>query len=247
MSKKKHELTPEEHAKFSKVGRSNVQRSKSHERQVANWLTEWSGVQFRRRRAEGRGECVIEVEGAADVIAVGADCRFSIEAKCGDGFNLDTMFSSPLTTKFTQWWHQATYDAQLMTKSRGQVIDPMLFFRPVHNANWVAFPVQCLLTLGQTKLPYLTFYGYRTAGMISGNVSHSKKHKELVELFLDDVVMCRWHDFAVHVRPSFMLFDNPPSKILQEDLPNVCVHQISKPTPDSEVQLTTAVDCPTGN
>ncbi len=57
-------------AQQSKIGKSNVRRSKGHERQVAHYLTDWSGQEFRRRRVEGRDVTVIERESTADVIPV---------------------------------------------------------------------------------------------------------------------------------------------------------------------------------
>ena len=43
-------MTKPSREEMSRIGRSNVRRSKSHERRVAHLLTEWAGVDFRRRR-----------------------------------------------------------------------------------------------------------------------------------------------------------------------------------------------------
>jgi len=195
----------------SAIGRSNVRRSKAHERQVAKFLTDWSGVQFRRRRAEGRSDDVIEVEGAADVIPINSEFYFSVEAKCGAGFSLDAMFNNLSTTTFTSWWHQSTYDAKLLSESRRRKIYPMLFFRPFPNTNWVAFPVSATSILRfiyqnnylnqDITFPHVRFIGYSLFDGIKGNVSHSPKNKKIVEVELDDVIMCRWHDFAKNVNP----------------------------------------------
>lgn len=195
----------------SEIGKSNVNRSKSHERQIANELTDWAGVTFRRRRAEGRGPAVVEIEGAADVIAVGWDFHFSVEAKCGKGFSLDAMLKNVSKTIFTSWWHQATFDANIMTQSRNRQIYPLLFFRPFQNANWIAFPVSAI-PLFRPKIPspvesglwfpHLTFSGYIAAGAIANDVSHSPKNKNIVQLQLDNPVFCRWQDFASAVDPQ---------------------------------------------
>ncbi len=208
----------------STIGRSNVNRSKDHERQIANNLTKWSGVQFRRRRAEGRGPAVMNIEGAADVIAVGADPHFSIEAKCGKGFSLDAMFSNLRATVFTSWWHQATFDANLLSDNRERKIHPMLFFRPYVNCNWVGFPVQAMPLFvpkdkSQTNLdhnslwfPHFVFIGYSLVGPVANDVSHSPKHKNIIEVPLSDVVLCRWKDFAAQVDPaSFFVSPAVPS------------------------------------
>ena len=201
----------------SEIGKSNVNRSKSHERLVAKNLTKWSGVEFRRRRAEGRGQAVIDVEGAADVIAVNADFKFSVEAKCGAGFSPNAMLDNIETNLFTEWWHQASYDAKIMSESRKRTIYPMLFFRPSSGANWVAIPVSAvgMLTRSVTTMRLSTplldgvlwfrhfvFRGYSTYGEISCNVSHSKKNKHMVPLNLDDVVLCSWRDFGLFVNPD---------------------------------------------
>jgi len=197
---------------LSTIGRSNVRRSKAHERWVAHRLTEWSGVTFRRRRTEGRGQEVTRVEGAADVIAVGTThFNFSVEAKCGADFSLNALLANPSITGFTSWWCQATYDANLLSGIRGRKIYPLLFFRPYPGCNWVAFPLRVIPILrgpghviGRARLwfPHLIYVGYSTAGLISSNVSHSKKHKQIIELNLDDVVFCRWEDFSVNIAPA---------------------------------------------
>ena len=74
---------------MSRIGKSNVARSKSHERRVAKLLQDWSNVEFRRRRVEGRDSTVIERESTADVIPVKGEILFSIEAKCGECTNID--------------------------------------------------------------------------------------------------------------------------------------------------------------
>lgn len=197
----------------SRIGKSNVNRSKTHERQVAKELSEWSSVTFRRRRAEGRGPAVVDLEGAADVIAIGYDFCFSVEAKCGKGFSLDAMLKNIATAKFTSWWHQATYDANLMTESRGRKIYPLLFFRPFLNTNWIAFPFEAIQLLvpknesaglqpQQLWFPHLIFNGYNAAGEIANDVSHSHKNKNIVNLQLSEPVLCRWQDFRDNIDPK---------------------------------------------
>jgi len=196
----------------SAIGRSNVNRSKNHERQVAKLLTEWSGVEFRRRRTEGRGSAVIEIEGAADVIAIGADFHFSVEAKCGKGFSIDAMLNNLSTTIFTSWWHQSTFDANIMMESRKYQVFPLLFFRPFPNTNWVAFPVKAIDLLkpkdntinynNKLWFPHIIYIGYSLTEAIESNVSHSHKNKKIVAVKLDDVILCRWHDFAANIDPE---------------------------------------------
>lgn len=171
-------------------------------------MTEWTGVTFRRRRAEGRGQAVVNVEGAADVIAVDEELHFSIEAKCGKGFSIDAMLASPKSALFTSWWHQATYDANIMSESKKRKILPMLFFRPFTNTNWVAVPASATAVLYGDGVSdrglwftHVAFTGYGSAGAIGLNVSHSKKNKHIVSIQLEDVLMCRCADFIAHVDP----------------------------------------------
>ena len=195
---------------MSRIGKSNVRRSKAHERWVANALQDWSGIIFRRRKAEGRGAAIIEVEGAADVIAVGADFKFSVEAKCGSGFSFNALLTNPHTALFTTWWHQASYDANIMTDSRSRKIHPLVFFRPFNGANWIAFPVSATFTYkiptaANSPLPFphliTQTYGLNCAP-ITCNVSHSPKNKQMVTMALEDAIMCRWADFANSVDPK---------------------------------------------
>lgn len=195
-------------ADFSKIGKSNVNRSKSHERNVAKWLTEWAGVEFRRRRVTGRDTATRMVEATADVIPVQGDFLFSIEAKCGKGFTFDSMFAGLDTCKLTAWWHQTCYDAQFASVDRGRTIYPMLFFKPAIQSNWVAFSAAAVPALrpkvqgaGTLDFPHVKFDGYSRAGEIAGDVSHTKKPK-IVKILLDDVIFCRWKDFADHIDPA---------------------------------------------
>jgi hypothetical protein len=206
------EMTAEQKAKFSKVGKSNVRTAKAHERRVAKLLKEWSGKEFRRRRVEGRGDDVKVVEGVADVIPVEGDILFAIEAKKGQGFSLDALMADPVKARFTDWWHQATYDAKIWSEKIGSDRYPMLFFKPDPQWDWVAIP-QTVLRFLRAKgdnlkarlslwFPHLAFNGYVGCGLITKNVSRSKKNPVMVPLRLEDVFLCRWRDFASNVDPE---------------------------------------------
>lgn len=195
----------------SEIGKSNVRRSKSHERRVAKLLTEWSGVEFRRRKVEGREESVIAKESTADVIPVSRNFIFSIEAKCGENFSLDALLVSPSTCLFTSWWFQTCYDAGLLTKYLGIPIYPMLFFKPLPAFDWVAFSPKVKLCdkndipRDNIWFPHLLF-NYYDQLEITGNISHSKKNKILVTMKLDSAIICRWKTFADQVGPCGLFF-----------------------------------------
>jgi len=228
------ELTAEElavKANQSRVGKSNVRRSKSHERQIAHWLTDWSGREFRRRRVEGRDATVIERESTADVIPVKCDVHCSIEAKCGAVQTFAALMDNPKGTKLTEWWHQATYDCTLVSKVFRRPFYPMMFFRPYQNQNWVALDLALFsksilrpavsspalhqwhstIEAGGTNrawFPHLLFDAYGRLGEISFNVvrTSNKANYRFVPLQLPAMVMCRWKDFAASVDPdSFFL------------------------------------------
>jgi hypothetical protein len=212
---------------FSKIGKSNVRRSKAHERRVAKLLTEWSGIEFRRRRVEGREGDVVDIERTADVIPATPDwSRFSIEAKCGEWGTFDALMTNPKITTFTEWWHQANYDADLATKSYHRLnpdehaeVYPLIFFKPHKNFDWLAISKKALsyivpkdsdVCYGGTALwfPTLIFDHYENCGPISHNIVHTKNKKNMkfVPLQLHGCVFCRWKDFAQHVHPrSFFL------------------------------------------
>ena len=193
-------------ARQSKIGKSNVSRAKSHERRVRDLLKAWSGVEFRRRRNEGRDVQTISIESTADVIPVNADFKFSIEAKCGAKFSLDALMASPRTALFTEWWFQSFYDAQLLTAHRQRLYLPMLFFKPHPNHDWIAVSTQVVNLIGPLKFQHLLFDAYTRINPVAGNVSHSKKNKKMVDLCLDDVIICRWKDFAEHVNPDLLFY-----------------------------------------
>jgi hypothetical protein len=159
---------------MSRIGKSNVSRSKSHERKIAKLLQEFTGVEFRRRRVEGRDSTVIERESTADVIPVKGEIIYSVEAKCGKFPSFDNLLSNPSGNIFVEWWHQATYDAFLLNKLAYRAIYdkdippsyetqwdirevlplkerkfPMLFFRPGSGFNWVAVAEDSFMVLKQ--------------------------------------------------------------------------------------------------
>jgi hypothetical protein len=201
---------------MSRIGKSNVRRGKSHERTIAKLLTEWTGSEFRRRRVEGRDSTVIERESTADVIPVSKQSRFSIEVKCGECPSLDAMLSSPISNKITKWWHQATYDANLLTNTFKTIkYYPMLFFKPNTGANWLAID-QEVFTFGYIKpkvnvgnttkpwMPCLSYDYYGTLGQVKHEISHSRRNKVMVSLPLPNLYFIRWKDFADNVDPSSM-------------------------------------------
>jgi hypothetical protein len=192
----------------SEIGKSNVRRSKTHERRVAKLLKEWSGEEFRRRRVEGRDESVLARESTADVIPTEKIFRFSVEAKCGRTFSYDALLASPETAIFTSWWLQASYDATLLAKYLKRPILPMLFFKPGINFDWVAFPAEAFEFLKyklDATLPCLLYYKYNDL-MIKGDISHSKKNPVMIKMRLKPVALCRWKDFADYVDPTNLFF-----------------------------------------
>jgi hypothetical protein len=216
------EITEEQRAKHSKIGKSNVRSAKVHERRIAKLLSEWSGRKFRRRRVEGRGDDVKVVEGVADVIPVEGDIIFAVEAKKGKDFSIDGLMSNPAGARFTEWWHQASYDAELLTKKTNVQRYPMLFFKPHPNWDWVAVPFQVFQQnilrskdiepaeyeirrkCSEVWFPHVHFDAYCWMGPISHNTSRSKQKdkKVMVSLQLSPVVFCRWRDFAAFVDPE---------------------------------------------
>lgn len=205
---------------FSKIGKSNVSRSKDQERKIAKLLSEWSGEEFRRRRATGRDHATIAVEMCADVIPVDKPFLFSVEAKTGKGFRFESMVTVPKTSLFTTWWHQTCYDAQLISDHLGKRIYPMLFFRPNPQETWVAFsalaahrlrPVGGQEAKPEVWWPHLLFDNYRYMGPVAGDVSHgrpkpgTKKAPKMVDVLLDPVAMCPWKDFAANVDPTSVM------------------------------------------
>lgn len=195
---------------MSRVGKSNSRRGKSHERHVAHLLSDWSGVEFRRRRVEGRDASTIARESTSDVIAIPHDFKFSIEAKSGKGFSLDALMANPSTALFSTWWFQVCYDAQLMSSAVNAQIFPMLFFKPHPNTDWVAFSEHALCMLihkcdntykTELMFPHIYFGVYKLSKQ-TGSITFSKKNKITTELQLDPAIICRWKDFAANISPT---------------------------------------------
>lgn len=194
---------------MSRVGKSNVRRGKTLERRVANLFSEWTGETFRRRRVEGRDSLTIERDSTADVISVSKESIFSIEVKNASGFSLEALLASPKTAKITTWWHQATYDASLMTKLLKKSIYPFLFFKPLPGYDWVMFPTELIdnkIITPKNGSPRndiwftaIRFDGYSLIGEVTHNVSQSKKHPILMPLILPSAYICRWNDLKDNV------------------------------------------------
>lgn len=204
---------------YSKTGKRNVSTSKTHERRCKKLLTEWSGVEFRRRRIEGRGDDVSVVEGVADIIPVRGQVKFAIESKKGEKFSLNGLFTNPHGAKFTEWWHQVNYDALLLTEKTADKKWPMLFFKPHPNWDWIALPTAVFnegilspkdpLSREQAIdvdcwFPHITFDAYHWLGPIAHNIASSNCKPVMKELQLLPCIMCRWHDFAANVSPEQM-------------------------------------------
>jgi hypothetical protein len=200
----------------SEIGKSNVATAKSHERRVAKLLTEWSGREFRRRRVEGRESDTVLRDLTGDVVPADAQnrCRFNLEAKKGKGFSLTSIISGCSTCKFSEWYHQSTYDAQLVSKALGLDIKPMVFFKPNPNLDWIAFDWTAMdflrfkddMSRGCARpwFPHLLFEHYRDCGPISFNISHTKnrKNRVIVPLQLAPCFICSWNDFADNINPD---------------------------------------------
>lgn len=203
----------------SKIGKSNVRKSKTHERRVAHLLTDWSGIEFRRRRVEGRDATVVERESTADVIPIKGTVHCSIEAKSGRNFSLDALLANCQTALFTTWWHQATYDCTILNEVFKREFYPMVFFKPHANFDWVAIdqkvftnnilkPLDGHQSLGSIWFPSLAFNQYERVGPITMDVSHSKKNKDMRALTLPSLYFCRWKDFATYVDPKSFFIEN---------------------------------------
>lgn len=204
---------------YSKTGKRNVSTAKSHERRCKSLLTDWSGVEFRRRRVEGRGDDVSVVEGVADVIPVDRDVIFAIEAKKGEKFSIDHLMDKPEAALFTEWWHQVNYDAKILTDKTGIQRYPLLFFKPHPNWDWIAIDSDCFdqsilkpkngdrSLIGRCWFPHLRFDSYGTLGPVEHNVSTSKKNPVMFALELKNCVICRWKTFAEEVNPTHIFLD----------------------------------------
>ena len=209
----------------SQVGKSNVSTAKSHERRVAKLLTDWSGREFRRRRVEGRESDTVLRDLTGDVVPADAKnrCHFNLEAKKGKGFSLTSILSGYTTCKLSEWYHQSTYDARLVSKALGLDIKPIVFFKPNPNLDWIAFDTSALGFLRPKHIavsdstwppsrrlwfPHLLFDHYAYCGEISFNISHTKnrKNRVIVPLQLAPCFICSWNDFAANVNPDSFFF-----------------------------------------
>lgn len=212
----------------SRIGKSNVNRSKAHERRVSKLLYEWSGCEFRRRRVQGRDSTVLERESTSDVIPVSGNVIFAIEAKCGKMTHLDGLLMNPEKNIITEWWHQTCYDTELLVKKFERDFYPMMFCKPHPNFDWVCVSLRAFYNYLQPKdgesrerfekivsyenkhlpwFPHFLFDYYQVAGPIEHDVLHSKRNVMMIGLDLSPMVICRWKDFAANVDPKSIFIE----------------------------------------
>lgn len=227
MSEKTPEQKKLDFEKFSKIGRSNVRKSKSFERRVSDLLESATGYEFRRRRSEGRDNKTIAINRTADVMCTGGDIKFSIEAKSGtkaEKFCLNALMNNSVNAQFTVWWHQASYDAELLTKyaNNGLVYYPLLIFKYSLAAEWVAIPNE-LVASGSVKFKdipqHLVFDGYKNLNPISHNISKTKNKKNFKyhPLDLQAVFMTSWKQFAASIVPETLFYVLPEKSDSKEN------------------------------
>lgn len=190
----------------SRIGKSNVRKGKTLERRVARLFTDYTGTEFRRRRVEGRDSTTIERESTADVIPVRGDCIFSIEVKSGQFGSIDALLSNPTNTMLTKWWHQACYDANLMTATFSKPYFPFMFFKFNRNSDWVALGIRAIehLKFSNAAVPFFDFTHFMHIGPVTHNISHTdnKKNEVKVSIELDGIRFLRWEDFIRAVDPK---------------------------------------------
>lgn len=150
-------------------------------------------------------------ESTSDVIPAAGDIIYSIEAKSGAGFSLDSIFASPLTCLFSKWWAQTNWDARVLTEATGIQRYPLLFLKPHVNTDWVAVATETFNGILKPKnkptihslvwFPHLDFSYYAHCGPVEFNISNSTKNKVMKTFQLSPIIFCRWADFAANVDP----------------------------------------------
>lgn len=113
---------------WSKAGRKSKNKGKAYERAIAQALTEFTGVNFRKIPGSGgMNKQGITVAGhifCGDIMCDRPDFRFSIEAKNRKAFLFSQVLKNSGTAPITSWWYQCIRDAKTYN------LEPMLFFKP---------------------------------------------------------------------------------------------------------------------
>jgi hypothetical protein len=133
--------------------------------------------------------------------------------------------ANPTGAKFTQWYHQVSFDAQLLTDKTKTPRYPMLFFKPNANCDWITVPFlvfqQNILTPCESYqaeyitrrkhseiwFPHIYFDTYSWIGPVEQNISRSK-NKIMKALPLLPVILARWRDFEKFVNPNSIFIQN---------------------------------------
>lgn len=145
----------------SKIGRRSKRKGKTYERRVGKLLTDFTQINFRSVPGSGGfnkfgGVSIREELFCGDVICDSQDFKFCVEAKNRKTFDFNSVLKNPNTAAFSEWWYQCNQDAKSVS------LDPLMFFKPDHAADFIAITYQTFLELQLTSPTLLNHFVLNT-------------------------------------------------------------------------------------
>lgn len=196
-------------ADWSKVGKKSKSKGSAFERKVAEMLTKYTGVNFRKTPSSGGwNKQGVEVAGrvfCGDVICDQADFRFSVEAKNRKAFDILHLVRNPETDPFTEWWFQTTRDA------KSNDLLPIMFIRPRAGSPHllVALAESDLKALGIVTTGFkITRYDNTINFHVREKAPGDKRmDKHEVKARLPIPMLIHWETFKTDVDPNILFGD----------------------------------------
>lgn len=189
-------------------GSRNNTNSKVFERRVAELWTDWTGIDFRRRKIEGHDRKTVVNDGTADVICVDQSkiCRFVIECKKRKDFSFTaTPFQD--TAKFWDWFSQVACDAILRSHhdSESKLYIPIVHFKPTPNHDFVGYYGSSINNMKIVdNIP-----GYQIITGFDKNITRRlviDGEEKIFEVNPNDVYLSTWKDFTRCVDPTSVFY-----------------------------------------
>jgi hypothetical protein len=190
----------------SSQGSRNSKNGKSMENRCAKMWTQWTNIEFRRRKVEGHDKNTVSVDGVGDIICANPEkqCKFTIESKNRKGFSFTSVPFS-IKSPFWDWFSQSVCDSLIKHHYSNIEYYPFLHFKNGSVGNMVALYKN---DLDKLKLvDQIVGYEIKTnfEDKISRRACLTTKYVEF-EIPTEGVIISTWQNFIKAVDPNSVFY-----------------------------------------
>ena len=188
----------------STIGKRSKRKGKHYEARVAQLLTEFTNVKFRRVPVGSGGYnktgglVIAKHIFTGDVFSANPSFIFSVEAKNRKDISLTALLKSPESSSITKYWYQCIEDATNNNKY------PILFFKPNISDDWVCLRTSDIQEFNLNKsirIDLKLYYTSVSLKIIDRDMRGKKIKAEIKNIILPDFTIMDWHEFTKHVNP----------------------------------------------